>query len=323
VRFENTRTMLPRRFVHRAAYYTSSEHLVRVAVPIVEAALSQDLPVAVITSAATERRLREVLGGSAGLIHLPPPHARLRGSGQAAISQRARELRELTDWAGPAVVLAEHHPHRAGIHPSAWLEADAANNLALAALPITMTCLYPTDYPTGLEPETVSASVRWNHPELISADGSIRENPDVRSPAEVLTMYPVPAPAPLGPPDRELTFTPWQLIDLRAAVAEETDGLALGQCNTQDFVLAVNEVAGNAVEHGYGVGLLQMWRRPDRLICEVHDSGSLREPLPGLRPPHPSGQRGRGMWIARQLCDQLHVWSDVRGTHVRLQAVRT
>jgi hypothetical protein len=28
------------------------------------------------------------------------------------------------------------------------------------------------------------------------------------------------------------------------------------------------------------------------------------------------------MWIARQLCDLLHVWTDARGTHVRLQTSR-
>jgi hypothetical protein len=38
-----------------------------------------------------------------------------------------------------------------------------------------------------------------------------------------------------------------------------------------------------------------------------------------LRPPHPNDPRGRGLWIARQLCELLHVWSDGRGTHVRLQ----
>ena len=318
MRFESTRTALPHRLVHRAAYYTSSDHLLEVAVPLVEDALRKDTPVAVIASSPTERRLRGVLGASAGLIHLPPPDARLRGSGQAVITQRYRVLRELTDWAGSVVVLAEHHPHRPGIQPSAWVEADAASNVALASLPITMTCLYPTE----LEYETVSAAVRWNHPELVDADGNVRPNPDVRTPSDVLTMFPVLAPPRLGPPDRELTFTPWQLIDLRTAITEETDALALSRPHAEDFVLAVNEVASNAVEHGYGVGLLQIWRQADRLICEVHDSGSLREPLPGLRPPHPSSPRGRGMWIARQLCDLLHVWTDARGTHVRLQASR-
>ncbi|MDQ2707840.1 MAG: ATP-binding protein [Actinomycetota bacterium] len=78
-------------------------------------------------------------------------------------------------------------------------------------------------------------------------------------------------------------------------------------------------MAGNAIEHGSGTGLLQLWLRSELLICEVHDAGVLGEPLPGLRSPRPADARGRGMWIARQLCDLLHVWTDHTGTHVRLQ----
>jgi anti-sigma regulatory factor (Ser/Thr protein kinase) len=318
VRFENTRTRLPKRFVHRAAYYRSPDHLLEVAVPLVEKALGEGMPVAMIASAASHRRLRSALDASGGLIHLAPPSPALRASGQAAMTQLARELRELTDWAGPVVVLAEHHPHRPGIDPAVWVEADAAANLALANLPITMTCLYPTD----LVVETVSAAVRLNHPELLDDDGTARPNPDARAPAEVLARYPVEPPPQFGPPTQELTFTPFQLINLRTAVTEETEAVGLPAEQAEDFVLAVNEVAGNAVEHGCGVSTMRIWRQPDRVVCEVSDSGALREPLPGLRPPHPSSPRGRGMWLARQMCDLLHVWTDDRGTHVRLQAVR-
>jgi hypothetical protein len=52
----------------------------------------------------------------------------------------------------------------------------------------------------------------------------------------------------------------------------------------------------------------------------VHDAGTLDDPLPGLRAPHPAEPRGRGLWIARQLCDLLHVWRDAAGTHVRVRA---
>ena len=90
-----------------------------------------------------------------------------------------------------------------------------------------------------------------------------------------------------------------------------------------DLVLAVNEVATNAVEHGSGDAHLDMWAAPSvrGLVCEVHDGGRLADPLPGLRAPHPGDPRGRGLWIARQMCDLLHVWSDTGGTHVRIRAL--
>jgi anti-sigma regulatory factor (Ser/Thr protein kinase) len=156
----------------------------------------------------------------------------------------------------------------------------------------------------------------------LGGDGDVRENPDHREPAEVVTACPTGAPASLGTADHELTFTPWQLTDLRVMVGEAARAAGLGPERTDDFVLAVNEVAGNAVEHGYGTGLLQMWLGTRSLTCEVHDSGVLGDPLPGMRLPHPAEHRGRGVWIARQLCDLLHVWSDHDGTHVRLQTAR-
>jgi anti-sigma regulatory factor (Ser/Thr protein kinase) len=317
VRVENTRTTRPQQLVHRAAFYTSHEHLLAITMPAIHDALRQKMPVALIASPSTERTIRQRLDGSTGLIHLPPPGPLVRDSGQAVVTQRARELRELTGWAGPIAVIAEHHCGHIDSDAAAWVEADAAMNIALSSLPITMTCLYPT----GLGPDAVDA-VRWNHTHLIEPDGTVRENIDVRPPDDVLAMYPVAAPPPLGRPQWEMTFSPWQLIDLRTTVAEATKLAGLEPEQAEDFVLAVNEVASNAVEHGYGIGLLQLWLPGNQLICEVHDTGVLGEPLPGLRPPHPNSPRGRGVWIARQLCDLLHVWSDGEGTHVRLQAVR-
>jgi anti-sigma regulatory factor (Ser/Thr protein kinase) len=317
MRVENTRTSLPNHFAHRAAVYRSDRELLEIAVPIVRRALSRDVPVAVMSSPHTDSRLREVLGGSAGLIHLPPPDPLLRRSGQAVVTHRARELRELTDWAGAVEVIAEHHPDRPGVAAGAWVEAEAAMNVALATLPITMTCLYPAEHG-----EEAADAVRWNHPTLLDADGALRDNAEVRSPAEVLAMRPAPAPDQLGLPHREMSFNPWQLVELRRAITDAATDADLDPDRTLDFVLAVNEVASNAVEHGYGVGELRIWRQGDELICEVHNAGPLEEPLPGLRPPHPNSARGRGVWIARQLCDLLHVWADENGTHVRLQTGR-
>ena len=317
MRVERTRYPLPNHFVHRAGFYCSEAELLGIAVPIVEDALNRNVPVAAICSTHTEGKLRESLGGTAGLIHLPQPEIQLRHSGQAVVTRRARQLRELTDWAGSVEVIVEHDPHRPGVDVAAWVEEEAAMNVALTMLPITMTCLYP-GAPHGGAPNAVC----WNHMQLIGADGMVRDNLEVRSPAQVLAAEPVPAPADLGLPHQEMSFTPWQLIELRKAVSEATNALGVSEDRAQDFVLAVNEVASNAVEHGYGVGELHIWRNQDELVCEVHNSGPLTEPLPGLRPPHPNSARGRGMWIARQLCDLLHVWADHNGTHVRLQTSR-
>ena len=313
---QNTRVGLPRRFFHRAAIYDTQAELLEIAVPLIEQARRRASPVVLAVATSTERLIREVVG-EAGLARLAAPEPELRRSGQTVAVRRARELRELTDREGPIVVIAQHDPDMGLLDGRAWIETDAALNLALTAMPVTMTCLYRDP----LNP-VLSAAARWNHPLWVREDGSVEQNPDHRDPSEVLTACPAGVPASLGTADRELTFTPWQLADLRTAVGEAARAAGLSPHRADDFVLAVNEVAGNAVEHGYGTGLFQLWLRPRVLTCEVHDSGVLGNPLPGMRLPHPAEHRGRGVWIARQLCDLLHVWADHDGTHVRLQTAR-
>lgn len=312
MKVHDARAGLPRRFVHRAAAYRDPDELLATAVSLVEQARRRGAPVALMVPEATERLVHEAVG-SDGLVRLPELEPELLLSGQTVAARRARELRELTDRSGPVTVLTQHDPER-GLDVPAWVEADTAMNIAFASMPVTMTCFY-----RDLLDPVLATAARHNHPRLLDHDGSVRDNPDHREPAEVLAAYPVPAAPELGPADRELTFTPWQLTELRAAVVESARAAGVGAQRAEDFVLAVNEVAGNAVEHGYGTGLLQLWLHAEMLICEVHDAGVLGEPLPGLRPPHPAEARGRGMWIARQLCDLLHVWVDQHGTHVRLQ----
>ena len=124
----------------------------------------------------------------------------------------------------------------------------------------------------------------------------------------------------LGPPDERRTFGAWALNEVRASVAAMLLAAGFGRDRADDVVLAVNEIATNAVEHGPGDAEVYLWPDADGFVAEVHDRGVLGNPLPGLMAPHPAEPRGRGVWIARQLCDSLHVWADADGTHVRLRA---
>jgi len=107
---------------------------------------------------------------------------------------------------------------------------------------------------------------------------------------------------------------------VRASATAMLLAAGFGRDRTDDVVLAVNEIATNAVEHGPGDAEVCLWSDADGFVAEVHDRGVLDNPLPGLIAPHPAEPRGRGVWIARQLCDSLHVWADAQGTHVRLRA---
>lgn len=321
MRVENTRASATTRLRHTAGFYTSDDDLLRQLIPVVRAGLERGDPVAVSVRPTTEDHLYDRLGNQPGMILLDGPDGADTSSGQTIAARRARELRELTATAGQVTAVTEHWSRLDGADGSFWTELDAAANVALADLPIQLTCFFP-EMPLHLE---ILDGARRNHPTLL-VDGEPRHNPTFRSPREVLAARPAPAPVLLGPPDMRLTFGAWQLNEVRETVERALITSGYGRTRAEDIVLAVNEVATNAVEHGGGEAQLCVWLgtadggTAGDLVCEIHDSGALRDPLPGLQAPHPSDPRGRGVWIARQLCDSLHIWADQAGTHVRMRA---
>jgi anti-sigma regulatory factor (Ser/Thr protein kinase) len=50
----------------------------------------------------------------------------------------------------------------------------------------------------------------------------------------------------------------------------------------------------------------------------VTDRGYITDPVVGRRAPKPMQDRGRGLWIANQVCDLVQIRSSDRGTTVRL-----
>jgi anti-sigma regulatory factor (Ser/Thr protein kinase) len=158
-----------------------------------------------------------------------------------------------------------------------------------------------------------------NHRAVLQ-NGQLRANDAYLAPVEVLLSTPAPAPIMLGPPDERRSFGAWALNDIRNVVESAMLAADFPRDRAEDVVVAVNEIATNAVEHGPGDAEMLLWTDADGVVVEVHNQGFLHNPLPGLVAPHPAERRGRGVWIARQLCDSLHVWSDGDGTHVRLRA---
>jgi anti-sigma regulatory factor (Ser/Thr protein kinase) len=317
VKVQTTRSAQSVRLRHAAGFHDSHPDLIAQLEPLVGAARDRGEPVALIVRPITEEALTHRLGDAVELIPLAQPETPEPGSGQTVAANRARELRELTRGGSrPVTVLAEHISQFDGADGSFWSELDAAMNVALAELPVTLTCFFP-ELPLH---QRIIEGARRNHEQLLIA-GELRPNPDQRPPRDVLMEWPAAAPIVLGPPDDRLTFGAWQLHEVRAAVERAVSAADYQLEHAEDVVLAVNEVATNAVEHGAHVAELCLWTGPE-LICEVHDRGVLGDPLPGLQAPHPSNPKGRGVWIARQLCDTLHIWADSSGTHVRVRAAR-
>lgn len=110
------------------------------------------------------------------------------------------------------------------------------------------------------------------------------------------------------------------ITSLRHAVVAAVRSVGMTGRPMEDFVLALNEITTNAVEHGGGKGHLVLWLDDDGLVCEISDDGVglPAERLADAAAPPPSAIRGRGLWLARQLCAAVTVRERADGTTVRL-----
>ncbi len=110
------------------------------------------------------------------------------------------------------------------------------------------------------------------------------------------------------------------IATVRHAVAEFAAWHGLRDRPAADFVLAVNELVTNAVQHGGGSGDVRLWRTGAAIWCEVTDRGpGLPEHIPdGYHLPSPQAYGGRGLWLVHQLCDRVEIRTGGAGTTVRV-----
>ncbi|MEV4799060.1 ATP-binding protein [Nonomuraea sp. NPDC049421] len=98
---------------------------------------------------------------------------------------------------------------------------------------------------------------------------------------------------------RGLRFRLPDLPRVRQYAEEEARAVGMPEEAIGDFVIAVNEVATNAVTHGHDHAFLRTWTSNGDLVVEVHDNGSWK---PG---PMPGSVGGMGLWVARLLSSDL------------------
>jgi anti-sigma regulatory factor (Ser/Thr protein kinase) len=111
------------------------------------------------------------------------------------------------------------------------------------------------------------------------------------------------------------------LSRLRAVVLQQAQEAGLPAARASDLVLAVSEVAANTLRYTAAAGTLTIWHDDAEVVCEIHDEGVIADPLAGLRPPAPDADGGHGLWLVRQVCDEVELRSDRDGTTVRMHMV--
>lgn len=300
-------------FQHEALFYGGEEEFLTGTLPFIEQGLKAGEPVLVAVSEAKIGLISAKLNGRPDAVRFAD--VREMGRNPACLIPAWREfvgnnavagrgVRGIGEpmWAdrGPAeIVECEHH--------------ESLLNLAFADAPAwRLRCPYDA---AALDTSVLEAAAR-SHPVIIE-DGVARESASYLAPGDAPDPLDDPLPGPSREPD-ETSFTLEDLSELRSFVYQRARSGGLDPERTANILLATSEVATNSVRHAGGRGTLRVWREPDALLCEVHDSGSIVSPLVGLERPGPSQLEGRGLWLVNQLCDLVQVRSTPSGSVVRL-----
>jgi anti-sigma regulatory factor (Ser/Thr protein kinase) len=121
-------------------------------------------------------------------------------------------------------------------------------------------------------------------------------------------------------------FDSGTLHAVRAEVRAQADRAGLDGHRVEEMVLAIHELAANAVQHGAGAGRLRIWDLAGALRCRVDDGApAFDDPaVPGASPDDAKAAEpavltrwvvpGHGLWVVQQVADQLRVTSSPQGT---------
>ncbi|MFI7612861.1 ATP-binding protein [Nonomuraea terrae] len=115
---------------------------------------------------------------------------------------------------------------------------------------------------------------------------------------------------PPGAPVKQLRFALPDLPRVRQFAETEARQAGMPEDAIGDFVIAVNEVATNAVTHGADTASMRTWTSSGDLVVEVHDGGVWK---PG---PMPGAVGGMGLWVARLLSSDLTLRVGLQGSTV-------
>jgi anti-sigma regulatory factor (Ser/Thr protein kinase) len=188
-----------------------------------------------------------------------------------------------------------------------WMRYEALIARALGPYGFSGLC----HYDTRNTPADVMNLALATHQNVVTAHG-VRRNDRQRPGSELLRAL-----APAHPPDAlEDAPAVWGESDC-AAPAPVRHGvrraLREGRVDTdqaEGFVAAISEVVSNALQHGQPPVQVHLHTNGHRWLCMVTDQGpGMADPWTGVDSPLPTNpqQVGTGLWLARQLCDQLTI----------------
>ena len=295
---------------HDLFLYEHDEAMVRKMAPFLESGLADGQHAVVVI----ERRKWEVLAGALGsdantILYIDRDSFYTRP--EAALASYDGALRRfLRDGASGVRVFGELPRCETDAQSNLWLTYEAILNRAFTHHAVWLMC----GYDAREVPGRLLEGGLETHAEVLSDDWA--QSPYYRDPAEVVRVR-TPTPAVLtGLRPLSLDRGP---LGFREGLSAELQAAGVPDPEAENMLIAAGEVLGNAHRHGGEMVSVSVGPVGERFVCEVSDDGAgLDDPLAGFLPPRPGHSSGAGLWVARQLTQQVELVPSARGTTVRL-----
>lgn len=301
--------------VHAVGFYGSDREFLEMSVPFCEAGIAAGEPTLVGVFPRQAELLRSAIVEPGKLLftshdeQYPHPPGALEGLRTAWHNH--------TGGSTPFRIVGELSPSQ-GLDRDSWIRYEAAVNHELSDIPLRALCLFDTDeLTTGVREELERV-----HPVIVTPEDGHQPNPRYQPPSTFMANRIQVVSDPLEAQPAAVDLADPSVRTVRRAVTYLAQTMELASSETDNLVLAVSEVATNALVHGEPPVSVCGWGVPGRVTVRVADAGpGPDDPLAGLRAASSEGEgagAGFGLWIAHQLCPEIAMTATDDGFVVRL-----
>ena len=289
-------------FVHSALVYGSDDAFMQFALPFVEQGVEAGESMLIAVGGGNIENLRGALGEE--------PDGVMLLSTEEWYGTSAGSRDKLAHWiadeaGGRRVRMLAEPPWAIGNEAQVrdWARHESVTNVVFADVAGEFVCAYDErDLP-----EEILEHARRTHPTIAGSAGP-RPSEGYEEPHEFCGRLNARVERPEGEPAVELAFNLADLRGVRHLVTSMAVACGLSGSRADELALAVNEIASNAVVHGGLPATLRIWKGHGELICEVSDVGEgIQDELAGQLTPPSDSIGGRGIWLARMLCDAVEI----------------
>lgn len=285
---------------HTLFVYDSDSELAEVVVPFLERSRETGEASVVVAGSSATQVLKKALPDDAPVVYDLEYSLPL-----AAIQTRRRMVSQLTARGAPGVRMVGEVPHP-GIGQQSWeswAQYEAVVNECYADLPLTGLCIYDR----RLTPGYVLADLPKLHPLILDDEGRPRPHDHFVQPREFLeSQASRPDPIEHRPPQVDQPDVR-KLRRLRRRIREVARRQAMTGPVIDDFILAVNEVASEALSRKVRPVSLRVWLDPARLVAHVSHPGPGPDPMSGFLLPDRRTNGALRIPVARRFAGRVDI----------------